>query len=314
MKTLTFLALTIVGFFVYADVTGLDSRGEVRTEVDKKLLQNLPDFSDPFYVKFMPLHQASLQFPNGLKKSYYFPTLYKNVTTSIAMFLCDYQRAKALMPDPRLQPVHMGMGRAAVVITSYRYNEVYGIPGYNEVAIAIPVVAGTGSVPGTEALTTPGYPNAGFYIVSMPVTSIENLTRGKDFWGLNKVAQQIEESVEGDNFVTRVHEATGEVYLELRVPMKGDTLQDERASYIYSVLNGKVVRGKSVSHGTFFENSSILSVLNPIDGSPGANLQLGSTPSAEVLKYLKIGRAFNFRFATGVMSTFDLPEAGWRIR
>ena len=64
------------------------------------------------------------------------------MTTSVAMFFCSYDAAKKMLPDPSMVPVHMGKGRSLVILSSYHYGKVYGIPPYNEIAISIPVLVG----------------------------------------------------------------------------------------------------------------------------------------------------------------------------
>ncbi len=71
-------------------------------------------------------------------------------------------------------------------------------------------------------------------------------------------------------------------------------------TFLYSKLNGSLVRSASSSHGTFATS------VWPLAQS---TLTLGDSPAAATLKQLGISPSpFQVRFSASVESTFDLPE------
>ncbi|MGE0527202.1 MAG: alpha/beta fold hydrolase, partial [Bdellovibrionales bacterium] len=79
-------------------------------------------FEQPFF-KELSLEEREIQLTPQVSRIYRFPTLYDQVTASGALFLCDYEAAAQRLP-PGLRPVHFGAGRAAVMISSFRYGRV----------------------------------------------------------------------------------------------------------------------------------------------------------------------------------------------
>lgn len=286
------------------------SLGKPLTAIEPALLENLEQFKSPFYQRFTLRHaDQPLTLPGGIVKDYFFPTLYGDVTSAVALFFCSYDQAKALMPTPDLKPVYMGLGRSVVVLTSYRYNKVYGIGPYNEVAVAIPVVVEHTNVPLLPLLLS-DFKGLGFYVVSMPVTTLENQTRGKRLWGLPKVVQEIDLGVLGDDYVTTVLDDAGQSYLEFRVPMTGDKTTVDQQMALYSQLNGATVRSTSHSRGDVAQTTWKKTFAVRNKEPEKAFLKLGTSPAAALLRGLKIEpQPFQVRFAARLESTFDLPEA-----
>src|SRR6185437_11613763 len=163
-------------------------------EIPDGLLDNSASFRVPFFQRFRLRHAPRpLQLTDTITKDYLFPTLYADVTCAVGIFLCDYDRARALLPHPKLRPVRMTLGRSLVVFSCYEYRTVLGVPPYNEIAMTIPVLLD----PKVDVPVLPMVLNVfeafGYYVFSMPVTSLENRIRGNEIWGLPKVTQEIEQ-------------------------------------------------------------------------------------------------------------------------
>lgn len=278
-----------------ARAADLSSEGTPTLTFDATLLNNADEFSSDFYRRFTLRHaKAPLQLTPEISKDYFFPTLYGDVTTAVAVFFCSYAKAKALLPDPAMKPVWMGPGRALVAISSYRYNRVLGLPAYNEIAITIPV-----KVKGKR----------GYYVASMPVTSLENQIRGVKIWGIPKVVQRIQLSAEGDAYVTRAYDESGRAYLTLRVPREGSRKTIDASMELYSVLGGELVRATTSSRGAYQVTKFPWTLARRTMRPKRAYLELGDSPAAALLKSLAIEpHPYEVRFATGVSSVFDLPE------
>ena len=75
------------------------------------------------------------------KARFELPILYQRTDAFMLFFACSAQRARALMPSPRLHPVTLPGGRAMVGLAAYNYLETT-IGPYGEFAVGIPAVYG----------------------------------------------------------------------------------------------------------------------------------------------------------------------------
>ena len=277
------------------------------THLDPELVDNLADFSDPFFKRFeVRAAQTPLKLEEGISKTYSFPTFYADVTCAIAIFLCDYQRARSMMPHPSMQPVKMPGGRAVVLLSCYEYKNVMNIAPYNEIAMTIPIMV-DGWAPPVLPLVM-DFAKKGYYVFSMPVTSLENQIRGTRIWGLPKIVEEIDIATEDDRCTTVARDGNGDVYFELTVPTEWATKHFDETGHLYSLLDGHLLKSRTCFKGDFnvTTNASLLWK----KGRPAATpaLKLGASPRADALKKLEIEEtAFQFRFASSMNSCFDLP-------
>ncbi len=280
----------------------------VNTLLDSNLVANSGCFTDPFFQRFQPQPApAPLMLKEDLSKTYSFPTFYGDVTCSIAIFLCDYERAKAMMPHPSMQPVKMPGARSVVLFSCYEYKNVMNLAPYNEIAMTIPIMVGAGYVPPLVPLIL-DLKKKGYYVFSMPVTSLENQIRGVKIWGLPKVVEEIEISKEGEHCTTVAKDETGEIYFELSVPKAGSTKHFDETGYLYSMLEGQLLKSQTNFKGDFAVNTNpgLLFKKGQSDNNPA--LKLGKSPRADALRALRIEEvAFQFRYAESMNSCFDLP-------
>jgi len=278
------------------------------------LIENDDRFTDPFFRQFQLRHAPSpLELDGGVTKNYLFPTFYSDVTCSIGIFLCDYEAAVSLMPDSRMKPVRMTRGRSLVTLASYIYRNVMGIPPYNEVAMTIPVMVDSWLNPPVVPMILNAFSGFGFYVFGMPVTSMENKIRGNRIWGLPKTLNRIDISEDGDECTTVVYEEDDATpCLTVRVPTAGSPTQFDVGNNIYSVLDGRLLRGRTRFKGTFAVTKN-LGQLFAKGGTPErACLEIGEGPSAEHLRRLRIERVpFQFRFSRSMNACFDLPDPGF---
>jgi hypothetical protein len=288
----------------------LDSEGVPNAAIEPALIDNFDQFTGPFFERFL-LHYAPapLILNDRIQKDYLFPTFFRNVTQAIAMFFCSYEKAKALLPDPALMPVSMGRGRALVVLSSFHYRVVMGMPSYNEVAVSIPVINGSRQDSPNLTPMDNGYEGLASCVVSMAVTARENQIRGVKLWGIPKVLAQIELKADGDDYVTKVHEPSGAVYLTFRVPRSGSRKTVEQMADVYSVKDGRLMKARTHMTGQFVKHSFPLSLVTSGKVPAQPFVELGTSPSAQVLKNLELRSCpFQLWFATGVSSCFDLPH------
>ena len=273
------------------------------------LLDNEADFTDPFFERFTVRRApTALELADGLSKSYSFPTFYADVTCAIAIFLCDYQRACAMMPHPSMKPVTMPRGRAVVLVSCYEYKKVMNIAPYNEIAMTIPVMV-DGWAPPLLPLVM-DLDKKGYYVFSMPVTSLENQIRGTGIWGLPKIVEEIDITIGDGRHTTVARDADGEVYFELTVPTTGTPKHFDESGTLYTLLDDTLLKSQTSFKGDFnvTTNPSLLWSKGRPSGNPA--LKLGTSPRADALKALELEETvFQFRFATRMNSCFDLPES-----
>lgn len=279
-------------------------------DIDEALLDNATDFDNDFFKRFALRHaKTPLQLSPNISKNYLFPTLYGDVTCAIAIFLCPYERAAALMLDPRIKPVRISRGRAAVAFSCYEYKNVLGVAPYNEIAMTIPVMVNpTVNIP-ILPLVTGLFRCFGYYVFSMPVTSLENQIRGHKIWGLPKVVQEIDVVEDGNDCVTTAKEASGETYFELHVPMGGTPTDFDVSSFLYSRLDNALLQSKTCFQGRFNVTKHMELLFKKDAKADRPYLKLGDTPSGRMLRDLELEeQPFQLRFARHMSSCFDLPN------
>lgn len=282
-------------------------------DIDEALLDNAADFDNDFFRRFDLRHaQTPLQLTKNIAKDYCFPTFYGDVTCAIAIFLCPYEKAAAMMLDPRIKPVKVTRGRAPVVFSCYEYKHVLGVAPYNEIAMTIPVMVNPSVNVPILPLVTNLFRCFGYYVFSMPVTSLENQIRGHKIWGLPKVVQEIDICEEGGDCVTTAKEASGDTYFELRVPMAGTPTDFDVSSFLYSRLGGALLQSETHFQARFnvTKHMELLFKKNAKAGRP--YLKVGDTASGRVLQDLELEEhPFQLRFAKHMSSCFDLPNTSF---
>ncbi len=278
------------------------------TRLDPGLVDNTDRFADPFFQRF-PLRPAPepLALSDEISKTYQFPTFYADVTCAIAIFLCNRERARAMMPHPSMQPVKMPGGRSVVLLSCYEYKNVMNIAPYNEIAMTIPIMVGEGWAPPLLPLVM-DFKKKGYYVFSMPVTSLENQIRGARIWGLPKVVETIDVSTEGESCTTTARDESGEVYLELTVPKAGSTKHFDETGHLYSIRDGELLKSRTCFKGDFTVSTRADLLWKKGLPTDSPALQLGDSPRADALKALEIEpTAFQFRYSPSMNSCFDLP-------
>ena len=280
------------------------------TDIRPGVLDNGNEFADEFYSRFsLRKAEKPLVMGDGYEKDYLFPTLYGDVTCAQAIFLCSYKKAAAMMMHPRIKPVPMPRGRAVVAFSCYEYKKVLGVPPYNEIAMTIPVMVDPPVNVPVLPMILNIFPWFGYYVFSMPVTSLENRIRGNEIWGLPKVVHEIEIFEEGGDCVTIDHEETGEPYFEVRVPMEGKQKMFDVRANLYSELHGKLLQSETCFKSAFRMNQ-FPKLLWTTDAKPDREfLKIHDTPSGRSLLDLEIDpHPFQFRYAGGMTACFDLPN------
>ncbi len=278
------------------------------TYIDPGLVDNAGMFADDFFRRFtLRPAPTPLELDTGLSKTYSFPTFYADVTCAIAIFLCDYRRAEAMMPHPLMQPLKMPRGRSVVLFSCYEYRNVMNIAPYNEIAMTIPIMVGGGWAPPLLPLAL-DFKRKGYYVFSMPVTSLENQIRGTRIWGLPKIVEEIDISTDGSHCTTVARDSSGEIYFELAVPKTGSAKHFDETGRLFSVRDGRLLKSRTSFKGDFAVNTNPGLLWKKGLKAEVPALRLGSTARADDLRALEIEEtAFQFRFSASMNSCFELP-------
>lgn len=120
------------------------------------------------------------------------PIHYRKARAWFAVFPCSLQKAAALLPDPRLRPVAVLPGVAALVIATFDFEDT-SIGPYREVGIGIPCrYRRATSVPLLPLLAEKWLDDVGPYVALMPVTTEAANEAGHRYWGYPKFVADID--------------------------------------------------------------------------------------------------------------------------
>jgi len=278
---------------------------------DETLIDNQDKFGDAFFQQFELRHrEAPLQLNDDTSKNYLFPTFYADASCAIAIFHCDYQAAKAMMPVSSMEPVKMFRGRSLVIFSCYEYRNVMNVAPYNEIAMTIPVMTDGGTnIPVLSMLRGDKQNKFGYYVFGMPVTSLENRIRGHKIWGLPKEVERIDITANGQYSNIKAALDGEAPYLELNIPMTGSPQAFDVKSNLYSVLENKRLTSTTQFKGTFNLTRNMGSLFSKSPGGDSASIKLGTGAKADMLRTLKIeGQAFQFRYSNSINACFDLAH------
>jgi Acetoacetate decarboxylase (ADC) len=285
-------------------------------DFDGSFLENDDKFQDEFYKRFELRHAPEpLKLNDQVTKNYKFPTFYGDVTCAIAIFMCSYEKAQKMMLHPNIKPVKMTKGRSLVAFSCYEYKNVMGVAPYNEIAMTIPIMVEPGFNPSVLPMILPIFKSFGYYVFSMPVTSLENQIRGVKIWGLPKVVQELDIREDGGDCLTTAFEESGEPYLDLTVPMDGSPADFDVTSNLYTRRGDEFLQSETNFKATFNVNKH-MGMLFKKDAIPDRDyIKIYDTPSGKVLKDLEIEEhPFQFRFAKHMTSCFDIPNPDYKSK
>ena len=285
--------------------------------IPNQLLDNEKDsvFQNDFFKQFdLKQPEKPIQLNETEARNYKFPTFYGNVSCSIGIFLCSYKKAEELlskMLNSKVKPVKATKGRAIIAFSCYEYKNVMGVPPYNEIAVAIPIMVNTNFNPPLLPMLIDKFEHFGYYIADMPVTSYENQLRGNNIWGLPKTTNDIEIYSEDKNNITKVYSPDSEEpYLSLNLPKTGKPTPTVVKSNLYSKLDGQILQSETNFSSTFNIEKNMSLLFNKGKKSDFEYIKLGTGEKADMLRELEIEEIpFQTRYTEGMSSCFDLPNS-----
>ena len=284
-------------------------------KIPPNMFENSDDtvFKNDFFNQFeLKPSDKPIELSKSIKRTYNFPTFYADVTCSVGIFMCSYNKAKELIAKnlhPKISPVKMTKGRALIAFSCYEYKNVMGVLPYNEIAVAIPIMVNTSFNPPILPMLMSSFDHFGYYIAAMPVTSYENQLRGNKIWGLPKVSHDIDIYSENDLCVTKAFEENGENYLTLKLPKTGKKTAIDVSSNLYSKLDNQILQSPTSFKSTFNVNKNTSLLFNKSSKNDFDYIKIGNTQSAQFLQELEIEKTpFQTRYTEGMSSCFDLPK------
>lgn len=173
------------------------------------------------------------------------PALYYDVSTLMALFTTDYDRAAAKLVDLDLKPGLMWRGKAVVGLAFYEYRDT-SIGPYNEVGLAIPALARHQSLPlggWLDLWSNVNTRRLGHHILDLPVTTEIACAGGREFYGYPKFVTEIPFHLDSHSFHSEVLDPGRRApIMSLSGKLGGGIPAPPMDLVLYSVLNGTRLR------------------------------------------------------------------------
>ena len=287
---------------------------QINYELNEIPVENQNLFDEPFFRRFSQ-RKHLVKLSENVYKGYSFPTFYKDIRFSTIAFLCSFDKAKELMPHPKIKPVKMTRDKAAIIFSCYEYKTVKEIEPYNEVGFLIPVLVNSVfKMPVIPLLMSNYFRKFGYHVISMPVTSLESKIRGDKMWGLPKQINNVNFDAIDSVFSCTIKEETGEDIVKLKVPMSGIPKHLDDTTWLYTQKeNGKKYKSQTWFKGDFMVNKFTRQLLKPTD-SGSQFIEIGDSKTGQLLKSLEIeNHPFQTRYSHNLTSAFDLPHVKLQI-
>jgi hypothetical protein len=163
--------------------------------------------------------ERTFDLPGLGPRTYRFPTVFHEVELLVAWGSVPAGAARAWLPQG-LEPAALPGGGVLVMISVQHFPRPAEFPGYREAALAVQARGARGG--------------RGFHVLTMPVTSEENLARGPTIFGLPKELADVRMAGEGKARVGEVFlggellfrlEVRPRLTVPLRIPVRSRYLQ-----------------------------------------------------------------------------------------
>jgi Acetoacetate decarboxylase (ADC) len=199
------------------------------------------------------------------------PLRYWRADRFLAIFSADVDRIRAILPSPKLHPLMLAPGRAALAVTVFNFHET-SLGPYGEIAIAPLVTESAFAPPMLPLLAERILPWSGF-IMHLPVTSRLGRDAGREIWNYPKFLADMDFDRFSDRQSARLEE-NGRHILTLTVAQRGIAKPDDNPTKTFTVQNGQLIK-------TTIRNRGVAQVNV---GPNAGNLELGDHPIADELR------------------------------
>ena len=197
-----------------------------------------------------------------------------NASVIMAAFPCDYERARALIPDGYVHPFRL-WNKALLVVTVIDYRET-DIGSYIEYSIALACTYGGSPRPRLLPALFMKWFGTGQYVLDLPVSTEVSVKGGRGIWGMPKHRASLD-FVTGKKWVSSQYDLDGRMVcrLDIRKPKRYWVPLDIRAA------NYCAFRGMMMRSFIYFRSNAGFTIVKP-----EARLVLGDHPRAEPLRSL----------------------------
>ncbi|MGZ3765669.1 MAG: acetoacetate decarboxylase family protein [Mucilaginibacter sp.] len=143
------------------------------------------------------------------------PVATENSPALMAAFLCDYDKANALLPGDELHAVKYINGKAIFMVTVINYLHT-NIGKYIEYSIAIACTRGEKPAPRMLPALLMNIYHTGQYILELPVSTEISVKGGKGIWGMPKHKANLDFKI-SDSLVSAQYELDGKFAFRIEI-------------------------------------------------------------------------------------------------
>jgi hypothetical protein len=210
--------------------------------------------------------------------SYKLPVSARKSPAIMAGFLCDYEKAKALLPGNELHPVKAFGGKAVFMVTVIDYRQT-SIGKYIEYSIALAVTRGSKPAPALLPAVMMKTFNTGQFILDLPVSSEISVKGGKGIWGMPKHKANLDFIIT-ENQVSAQYEKDGQFAFRIEI----DKPQKTNFPINISAVNYSHFRNMLMASYIYFKSKAGIKFGKNATGS----LYIGDHPRVQFMKELHI--------------------------
>ena len=198
-----------------------------------------------------------------------------NASAIMAAFPCDYESARALLPDGYVQPLRL-WNSALLLVTVIDYRET-DIGAYIEYSTAIACTYGDSPRPRLLPALFMKWFGTGQYVLDLPVSTEVSVKGGRGIWGMPKHRASLDFAV-GRKWVSSQYDLDGRMVSRLDIRRPGRYwLPLNMGAANYCGFRGMIMRSF-----IYFRARAGLTLFNP-----EARFVLGDHPRSEPLRSLK---------------------------
>jgi hypothetical protein len=174
------------------------------------------------------------------KSSFELPILYFRDDNFVLIFSADERKVLEILPTSSLYPVRVGGGRVAMGVGVFNYIDTT-IGPYGEIGVVIPVVHGKKPPALWPLLRESAYPEYGYLVMHLPVTTLQARDGGRGLWGYTKFTSEMNFTVAPEHYECELSEKGAHI-MTVHVERKGFSRRDEKPIVTYSVKDGNLIK------------------------------------------------------------------------
>jgi hypothetical protein len=233
------------------------------------------------------------------------PIVYRRARAWVAAFPAPTRELRRLLPDPRLSPIEVWPGTAALAAALFDYEDT-SIGPYREAALSVPCRWNRSTrIPLWPLLAERQLEDVGHWVQLLPVTTSVADEAGRTIWGYPKFVGEIEIEASASHMRCRVSDA-GELVFGFEIDRPGPSRPMQFPVRTYSLLDDEI-------HFTEIDVDAVGS--RRFRGAKGSlelsvHPRLSSLPARQLLG----GKPLETRWFDEYRLTLDRASARYRLR